>query len=240
MNLKIQSRYKPKYKYLSRTKQNLIWNKKILKFNKQKWFSVISQLLSKRNKRKKIYNHSVYQLKKNAKRLKRFYKSQLRSKQNIRFYYGQLKDKVLKQNYKNALKKKKNTHTSQNIDQIFLKLLDNRLDTILYRSTFVQDIRGARQLISHGNVFINNTKTTDSSYQLKNGDVIKVSIKSHKIIKRNILNFKHTKPITRYNYLAINFKTLNIIFIKDNPWDDSFTHFPFWLNFRNIFSHYSY
>ena len=54
----------------------------------------------------------------------------------------------------------------------FLKLLESRLDNVVYRAGFATTRNGARQLVNHGNVLVNGKKVDIPSYKVKVGDVI--------------------------------------------------------------------
>ena len=56
----------------------------------------------------------------------------------------------------------------------FLKLLESRLDNLVYRLGFATTRRGARQLVNHGHITVNGKKVDIPSYTCKPGDVIAV------------------------------------------------------------------
>ena len=53
-----------------------------------------------------------------------------------------------------------------------LKLLESRLDNMVYRIGFATTRRGARQLVNHGHITVNGKKVDIPSYRCKVGDVI--------------------------------------------------------------------
>ena len=53
-----------------------------------------------------------------------------------------------------------------------LKLLESRLDNIVYRIGFATTRRGARQLVNHGHITVNGKKVDIPSYRCKVGDII--------------------------------------------------------------------
>jgi small subunit ribosomal protein S4 len=59
-----------------------------------------------------------------------------------------------------------------------LKLLERRLDNVVYRAGFASSRAQARQMVNHGLFFVNDKKVNIPSYSVKPGDVIK--IKSNK------------------------------------------------------------
>jgi len=61
-----------------------------------------------------------------------------------------------------------------------LKLLERRLDNVVYRSGFAVSRRAARQLVSHGHFELNGRRVDIPSIRVKAGDVITVRPKSTK------------------------------------------------------------
>jgi len=106
------------------------------------------------------------------------YGIQLVEKQKIRFTYG-ISEKQLRRAFEKA-GKLKGIH-GENI----LKLLESRLDNIVYRMGLATTRNGARQFVNHGHVSVNGRKVDIPSYQVKPGDVISVreSSKEHKAMK---------------------------------------------------------
>ena len=101
------------------------------------------------DRRKKLSNYGV----------------QLQEKQKVRFMYG-LNEKQFRKTFERA-GKMKGVH-GENL----LKLLESRLDNLVYRIGFATTRRGARQLVNHGHVTVNGKRVDVPSYQVKPGDVI--------------------------------------------------------------------
>jgi len=93
------------------------------------------------------------------------YGIQLQEKQKVRFMYG-LNEKQFKKVFEKA-GKMKGVHGEN-----FLKLLESRLDNLVYRIGFATTRRGARQLVNHGHITVNGKKVNIPSYSVKVGDVI--------------------------------------------------------------------
>ena len=70
----------------------------------------------------------------------------------------------------------------------FLKLLESRLDNLVYRMGLSTTRRGARQLVNHGHILVNGSKVDIPSYSCKPGDVISVKENSleHPAIKASL------------------------------------------------------
>lgn len=95
------------------------------------------------------------------------YGEQLKEKQKVRFLYG-LTEKQFRKTFDEA-KKLKGVHGED-----FLKLLESRLDNLVYRIGFATTRRGARQLVNHGHITVNGKKVNIPSYRCKIGDVIAI------------------------------------------------------------------
>ncbi len=117
---------------------------------------------------------------KRAKKLSN-YGVQLQEKQKVRFMYG-LNEKQFKKTFEDA-GKMKGVH-GENL----FKLLESRLDNLVYRTGFATTRRGARQLVNHGHITVNGKKVDIPSYRCKPGDVIaiKESDKELTIVKSSL------------------------------------------------------
>jgi small subunit ribosomal protein S4 len=98
------------------------------------------------------------------------YGLQLLEKQKIKAYYG-LFEKQFVRYVDKAMKSKEITGT------VLLKLLECRLDNLVYRIGFASSIRQARQMVSHGHIFVNGKKINIPSYGVTVDSVISLSLK---------------------------------------------------------------
>ena len=117
---------------------------------------------------------------KKAKKLSN-YGVQLQEKQKVRFMYG-LNEKQFRKTFEDA-GKMKGVH-GENL----FKLLESRLDNLVYRIGFATTRRGARQLVNHGHITVNGKKVDIPSYRCVPGDVItlKESDKELAIVKSSL------------------------------------------------------
>ena len=99
------------------------------------------------------------------------YGQQLREKQKVKKYYGMLETQFHNL-YLEA--ERKPGMTGENL----LKVLESRLDNVVYRAGFAMSRPEARQLVSHGHFTVNGNRVNIPSYLIKVGDVIAVSEKS--------------------------------------------------------------
>jgi small subunit ribosomal protein S4 len=104
------------------------------------------------------------------------YGTQLREKQKLRRMYG-----VLERQFANYYEQaaRRIGATGENL----LKLLECRLDNVVYRMGFAATRSEARQLVSHKAITVNAQAVTIASYQCKAGDVIQVREKSRKQLR---------------------------------------------------------
>lgn len=102
------------------------------------------------------------------------YGIQLREKQKVRRIYGLLEKQY--RNYVRLAEKRKGV-TGENL----LRLLESRLDNMVYRMGFATSRAEARQLINHGHFLANGRKVTIPSFRTKPGTVVELREKSRKI-----------------------------------------------------------
>ena len=99
------------------------------------------------------------------------YGLQLRMKQMIRRYYGVM-EKPFRKYYQKADRQKGSTGDN------LLKLLELRLDNIVFRLGFAATRAEARQLVSHKSVLVNGTVVNVPSYQVSKDDTIEIRSKA--------------------------------------------------------------
>ena len=109
------------------------------------------------------------------------YKLQLMEKQKVRLMYG-VNEKQFRLTFEKAAKMK--GIQGEN----FLKLLESRLDNVVYRMGLATTRKAARQVVNHGHITVNGKKVDIPSYLVKVGDVIAVkdSDKNLAIIKSSL------------------------------------------------------
>ena len=104
------------------------------------------------------------------------YGAQLREKQKLRRMYGVL-ERQFRNYYQEAARRPGSTGES------LLKLLECRLDNVVYRMGFASTRAEARQLVSHKGIQVNGSAVTIASYQVKAGDVVQIREKSKKQLR---------------------------------------------------------
>lgn len=130
------------------------------------------------------------------------YKLQLMEKQKVRLMYG-VNEKQFRITFENAAKMK--GIQGEN----FLKLLESRLDNVVYRMGIAQTRRAARQVVNHGHITVNGKKVDIPSYRVKPGDVIAIKENSadhkgieialaNKIKRVDFINYDEAKRTATY------------------------------------------
>ncbi len=106
------------------------------------------------------------------------YGIQKQEKQRVRFTYG-MSEKQFRKTFDEASRMNGVTGTN------FMKLLECRLDNIVYRLGFASTRAQARQLVNHGHILVDGKKVDIASYRLHAGQTISVSAKAKdfKIVK---------------------------------------------------------
>ena len=99
------------------------------------------------------------------------YSLQLREKQKARFAYGVL-EKQFSRYYEEA--NRASGRTGDNL----LRILESRLDNVVYRAGFASTRRQARQLVNHGHFLVNGKKVNIPSFRVSDHDIVQVREKS--------------------------------------------------------------
>ncbi|CAM3256831.1 MULTISPECIES: 30S ribosomal protein S4 [Actinomycetes] len=99
------------------------------------------------------------------------YLLQLQEKQKARFTYGVM-EKQFRRYYEEA-----NRRNGKTGDEL-LKMLETRLDNVVYRAGLARTRRQSRQMVSHGHFTVNGVKVDVPSYRVSRFDIIDVRPKS--------------------------------------------------------------
>ena len=133
------------------------------------------------------------------------YGVQLREKQKIKRSYG-----LLETQFRNYFEKatSQKGRTGENL----IKLLERRLDNVVFRLGFASSRKQARQLITHRHIIVNNVPVDIPAYLLKAGDVIQIKEKSKKLDAIHN-SLKRVKDNT-YGWLTVDKATLSGTFVQ--------------------------
>jgi small subunit ribosomal protein S4 len=135
------------------------------------------------------------------------YLIQLREKQKLRAMYGVL-ERQFRRYYKQAARQV--GITGDNL----LRILESRLDNVVYRAGLAQTRPQARQLVNHGHFQVNGAKVDIPSYQVRAGDVITLKERSRDliIVQHSIDTLDHALP----EWLEVNADDRKIV-VLDLP-----------------------
>jgi len=100
---------------------------------------------------------------------------QLQEKQKVKYVYG-LREKQFRRFYEKALSDAEPTPTA------LLRILETRLDNVVYRSNMAYTREQARQMILHSHILVNGKKVTIPSFMVKPGDKITYSATKSKLV----------------------------------------------------------
>lgn len=95
------------------------------------------------------------------------YGLQLQEKQKAKKFYG-----LLEKQFRLTFEKASNKQGDAGVN--FLRMLEMRLDNVIYRLGWASSRSQARQLVSHGHIVVSGRKTDIPSFSVKTGNVIKI------------------------------------------------------------------
>jgi small subunit ribosomal protein S4 len=117
------------------------------------------------------------------------YLLQLREKQKARRIYG-----VLEKQFRNlyAEANRQGGITGENL----LRMLEQRLDNVVYRAGWGASRAQSRQFVRHGHINVNGRRVTIPSYQVRKGDVIELREKSRNmiVVRHNVDTIDRSVP----------------------------------------------
>ncbi|MCI4667935.1 MAG: 30S ribosomal protein S4 [Bacteroidia bacterium] len=131
------------------------------------------------------------------------YGVQLAEKQKAKYTYGLL-EKQFRNTFEKATRRKGVT------GEVFLQLLESRLDNIVYRMGFAPTRRAARQLVTHKHIKLNGVVTNIPSALLKPNDQVEIREKSKNL--EVILNSLGRS--TRFSWLEVQTDQLKGTFLN--------------------------
>ncbi|MGE5210140.1 MAG: 30S ribosomal protein S4 [Acidobacteriota bacterium] len=103
------------------------------------------------------------------------YLAQMQEKQKAKYIYGLL-EKQFHKTYLEAQRLQGPT------GEILLRLLEQRLDNVVYRAGWASSRPQARQFVNHGLIQVDGKRVDIASYRCKKGQVISLSPKAQKMI----------------------------------------------------------
>lgn len=135
------------------------------------------------------------------------YLVQLREKQKLRYMYGVL-EKQFRRYYE--LASRQPGITGENL----LRLLESRLDNVVWRSGLASTRPQARQLVNHGHFRVNGKKVDIPSYRVRRGDVVTLKDRSSELIvvQHSVDTLGRVVP----DWLEVEYKARKVV-VRDLP-----------------------
>lgn len=132
------------------------------------------------------------------------YGIQLQEKQKAKYTYG-----ILEKQFARIFDKANRSHGVTG--EMLLKLIEARLDNVVYRMGISPTRSGARQLVSHRHITVNGKVVNISSYTLKAGDKIAVREKSKSLEVISTAVSGHTN---KFSWIEFDAKSLSGTFLN--------------------------
>lgn len=129
------------------------------------------------------------------------YAIQLMEKQKAKYTYGLL-ERQFRKTFAEAARRKGVT------GEVFLQLLESRLDNTVFRMGFAPTRRAARQLVSHKHIVVNGRVVDVPSMLLRSGDVVEVREKS------KALEIVNGRGYGAFPWLSVDSKSLKGTFLQ--------------------------
>lgn len=162
------------------------------------------------------------------------YASQLKEKQKLRGFYRNINEKQLRIIYTRAKKYR------GKIGDTIITICEKRLDTVLYRASFVNSLYQARQLISHGHVYINGKVRTTCSHTIMSGDLVSIKPEIVNVLSKGynwtILKNAGSDVLKHVPYLEVDYKTMSLIFLYTPTIEE--VQMSFSLDMNKVIRHY--
>ena len=148
----------------------------------------------------------------NNRRKKSEYALQLQEKQKVKFVYG-IMEKQFRAYYEKA------TRMQGKAGENLLKLIESRLDNVVYRLGLAATRREARQMVSHAHFTVNGKKVTIPSYLVKTGDIISLREKSRGLTRFKTL-IEESNLVAAPKWLDFDSKKLEATVVAEPARDD--------------------
>ena len=132
------------------------------------------------------------------------YGTQLKEKQKVRFMYG-LTEKQFRKTFNEASK------MAGIQGENFLKLLESRLDNLVYRMGLASTRRAARQLVNHGHILVDGNKVDIPSYRLRPGQVVSLKEKDKDMV---VVKEALEKVVSRVEFVTFDANKLTGTFVR--------------------------
>ena len=135
------------------------------------------------------------------------------AKQSLKLFYGNIKEKQLCKLFRKAKR------IRGDIILNLIRLLESRLDIILFRLRFSNSLKEVHQLISHKHILVNGKIVKSNGYLLNPGDHISVKLESFDLVRKKILesfkNYINLPTNSKKDYIT-NFSNQHTLALAPN------------------------
>lgn len=133
------------------------------------------------------------------------YGKQLQEKQKVRYMYG-----VNERQFQRLFIKAKKSHGVTGVE--FLRILESRLDNLVYRMGLATTRAGARQLVNHGHILVDGAKVDVPSYLVNPGQVISLKEKEPvlKVVAESLEAVTTTVPFVSFDKEKLEGKYIRV------------------------------
>mgnify|MGYP003445329716 CR=1 FL=1 len=132
------------------------------------------------------------------------YGVQLQEKQKVRFTYG-VNEKQFRKTFDEASK------LPGKAGENFLKVLETRLDNVVYRIGFASTRAQARQLVNHGHILVDGKKVDIASYRVTPGQVVSLKEKDKDMV---VVKEALEKVVSRVEFVTFDTNKLTGTFVR--------------------------
>ena len=207
-----KSRYYPRLKKgIINEKNYTLTSKEFSKLKKKKW----SNFLKNKLKVNPLVRNDVFLIHNKILDLRKYYKNGVVRKQIFFAFFNSLKKNFLKKIFR---------YSDKASILYFVDKVELRLDLVLFRANFVNSLYNARSIINQKQVTVNSNLVCSSSFILKRGDIVELSLrKKYPIFSEFTLNF----PIT---FLEVNYEIFSFI-VLEKPSKKELSGFASFYNF---------
>jgi small subunit ribosomal protein S4 len=140
------------------------------------------------------------------------YALQLSEKQKAKYTYG-----VLERQFRNLFERA--SRRGGITGEVLLQLLESRLDNTVYRLGIAPTRRGARQLVLHKHITVNDVVVNISSFSVRIGDIIAVREKSKslEVIANSLAGARNSYPWLEWEAVGMEGKIVALPMREDIP-----------------------
>lgn len=144
------------------------------------------------------------------------YGKELKEKQKLKKWYN-LRERQFRRYVEKASSHRGGT---DDVGSFLIKILESRLDNVIFRLGIAVSRDQARQLVSHGHFLVNEKPVNIPSYQLKKGDIVKLKPKNLKKTAFQNLSVKLKKQKVP-SWLTLNVENLEGKIIADPSFEEA-------------------